>query len=786
MVRKSPFSDLQKNTIKSSPSKNNDIFNTEWLILPGDTLAGTSEVDLTTLYYFKCDRNNERIEERILYVRNIAKAVQNKQKDGRAISSYSSGYYSFVVYIKFCDSNGLQPFSKEGYLAYVGDDGELRRKIALNNEMPLYLFDLKDGVELGITESSAQDREYDVRMYLRMAGCYIESWKDEYDPFLLEDRKLTIPYSSEDTNNALSILIPVFEKLYEYLENGYTTNSKFDPTVATIVQLDDALGSLHFDGTGINHPFNICMSCGYALFSYYTALNKGVILRAAHPIQFEKRLLKEKSVKYICLSLWKTRSGKFVEAYLTDDTSLVDVDDNEFDINIEKRTGVSLVEKLVRLGEMFGDASKGSPLFFHLDNNKFYVDFRIALLAKLAQILDVRINDVTPTAHIFHMGFNFAIDDYFFNVKRVSMDDGNIFLSKKISKVSSCKAHREAISCAIGLLVSYNNPETIYGALLPLVYDYDHDGNVIATFHRVDGSVGSIIMPIEYNRFLNRLEEWASKKCESGYLLPFPQSTGKKAFRWLDKKRIPSIHTTVRLLGIPHGAFYLDLTAKRFRALTAKLEYNDEDFGANASVVLDNTIGTFDAAYANGDPEQNQLITYQALEILSRLFKGETKDEAIKMVKESLKIDVLEFDEYKKSKTLHINQNGTACDGKCDLNKDIASDTHRASAKQAKELGVGNGDITCFQFDLCCFCKSAKLVNDVNQVYKTLSFIQILEDRADLRPDDEDKLLQKALYFKLLVHLNIDDDVLAKAEEKLILEGLHPLTKSMQIALIMI
>ncbi|MCJ8352108.1 hypothetical protein [Moritella sp.] len=786
MARKSPFSDLKRSSIKQRSSRQNDVFSAEWLTLPKDNLANTLEVDLTTLYYFGCNRNNHQIEERMAYVRKIAKAAQNKMKDGRAVSTISSAYFSFVVYIKFCDFNGLLPFSKEGYLAYAGDDGELRRKIKLNDEIPLFLFDMDDGAGLGVTESTAKKSESCVRMYLRMSGCYIESWKDEHDQFTDEERKLTIPYNTDDTDNALTILMPAFDKLYDYLKNGNSTRTDFNPTLPTIVHLSDKLGSLHIKGLGkTDNPFNLCMSIGYALFAYYTAMNRGVILRAAHPIQFEKRLAKEKSVKYVNLSLWKTRAGKFVETFLTDDTCLVDVNESEFDINIEKRTGVILIEKQVSLGEMFGRTEKGSPLFFHLDTNNSPVKFKTESLIRVSQLLDIRVNDTTPVAHILHTGFHHASNNLALSIKRNSRDDG-VYLSKKVSVVKRNKAHREAISCAAGLLVAYNKPEVFYGALLPLSYSSDDDGNVIATFNKKDGAASRITMPSEYKPFLKELEAWAFSVSDSRYLLPFPQDNGLLSYKWTDDKRIPSIHTTIRLLAIPPGSFYLDLTAKRFRALTAKLEYNDEDFGFNASVVLGNTIGTFDAAYANGDPEQNQLITYQALEIASRLFQGDTKEDAIQKVKESLKIDVLEFDEYKKSKTLHINQNGTACNGKCDINKDITSDTHRSTAKRAKNLGVGDGDITCYQFDQCCFCKSAKLVNDVNQVYKTLSFIQILEDRADLRPDDDDALLKKATYFRLLVQMNIDDEIVSKAEERLILEGLHPLTQSMQIAQIMI
>lgn len=139
------------------------------------------------------------------------------------------------------------------------------------------------------------------------------------------------------------------------------------------------------------------------------------------------------------------------------------------------------------------------------------------------------------------------------------------------------------------------------------------------------------------------------------------------------------------------------------------------------------------------------------------------------------------FDEVKKSK-LHINQNGIACRGIPDIDREMGGDHHRSAAKAAEKLGLGDaGKVPCYQFDQCARCKSAKMVDDVNQVYKLISFITVLEERINLRPDDE-SLLDTAVYFRLLVEENISDDVLNEAHQKLYFDGLHPLVEKMQAA----
>ncbi|ENM3811237.1 hypothetical protein NYD84_003526, partial [Vibrio cholerae] len=206
--------------------------------------------------------------------------------------------------------------------------------------------------------------------------------------------------------------------------------------------------------------------------------------------------------------------------------------------------------------------------------------------------------------------------------------------------------------------------------------------------------------------------------------------------------------------------------------------------GEEGSIILDNELSTFQQSYADGNPEENQIIFYEGLEILSRIFKGQSKENAIIALKKLLKRETLTFDEVKQRR-LHINQNGIACNGVPDIDRTMGDDYHRGAIKTAKKIGIDpKGSMPCYQLDQCSRCKSARMVDDAKQVYKLLSFIEVMELRIDLRPDNE-SLLETTTYLRIMINENISNEVLAEANKMLYLNGLHPLVEKMQAAQIL-
>ena len=261
-----------------------------------------SEVDLSRLYFHLASFGQPKVEGRPQYVNKIAKGIQDKIALARSENTYAKAAISFRRYVMHCDTNGIEPFSKEGYLAYVGDEGELRRRAKINEECPLLLMQCDDGDELGISETTCSDHVHDIRTFLKLAEVHQPTWERCFESFATKERKLTVPYNSDETELAVKVLLRTFDALYTALLNHHqkTPNTPLPKNIE--VDLKGGLGKLNLPKLGVaTSPFNICMAAGYALFSYYTGLNRDVALNTAHPIQFEKRKLRDKTINQISL-----------------------------------------------------------------------------------------------------------------------------------------------------------------------------------------------------------------------------------------------------------------------------------------------------------------------------------------------------------------------------------------------------------------------------------------------------------------------------------------------------
>lgn len=781
MVRKSFMKKCSTGAVRREV-KTREAFDLSWFKLSYEG----AEVDLSRLYFYSANPDLPRVEGRAQYVNKIAKGIQDKIKLARSESTYAMAIINFRRYVMYCDTNGIEPFSKEGYLAYVGDEGELRRRAKINEDRPPFLMQSSDGDSLGFSEVTCSSHTHDVRTILKLAEVHEPIWERSYEAFSKKNRKLTIPYSSDETDLAVKVLLRAFDALYGVLSNHYESSPHTLLPKSIEVELGGDLGKLNLPELGVStSPFNICMAAGYALFAYYTGLNRDVVLNAAHPIKFEKRKLKDKTINQISLSLWKARAGKFVKAELTDDMPVFDFSEDEFDVEIEKKTGVSLVNKLVKLAEMFGLTTERSPLFFNLGVNDEVVKFSQEPVFKLSKVLGLKKLNTEHLSPLFAEGLTMALKGKFYVISSTVQADGSHRVSKKVSSLKPYKTKRNIVSCASLLLSGYNNPEAFYGARLPLMVTEDK-GNHHYHFQTCSGAKGHFILPKEYREVMKNLEAWSSANGENEhrFLLPFPNSTGNRIFDWRTPQRLPPMHTILDDLAIPHGEYYLDINTRRFRALMASETYSDNDLGEEGSIILDNELNTFQQSYADGNPEENQIIFYEGLEILSRIFKGQSKENAIVALKKLLKRETLTFDEVKQRR-LHINQNGIACNGVPDIDRTMGDDYHRGAIKTAKKMGIDpKGSMPCYQLDQCSRCKSARMVDDAKQVYKLLSFIEVMELRIDLRPDNE-SLLETTTYLRIMINENISNEVLAEANKMLYLNGLHPLVEKMQAAQIL-
>ena len=138
--RKSP---LNKDGLKQSPVtlRERDIVDIN--ILTQEVLDHRKEPFLLD---FKSLFNEKRSETGKTAIYNLAIATQNQIKDGGSHASIITNYRHFRAYVRFCDTRGqgVDPFSKAGFLAYCGRTGELVRRVALNNKPLDYVYHYDD------------------------------------------------------------------------------------------------------------------------------------------------------------------------------------------------------------------------------------------------------------------------------------------------------------------------------------------------------------------------------------------------------------------------------------------------------------------------------------------------------------------------------------------------------------------------------------------------------------------------------------------------------------------
>ncbi|MEF1291868.1 hypothetical protein [Vibrio sp. M260118] len=166
---------------------------------------------------------------------------------------------------------------------------------------------------------------------------------------------------------------------------------------------------------------------------------------------------------------------------------------------------------------------------------------------------------------------------------------------------------------------------------------------------------------------------------------------------------------------------------------TSLQEYRENNL-SHLKHLLQNTLATLEKHYANGHPETNKIILSQAIQIFERLAQGHSLKQAKEQVKKKLYIDMLTHDEWLKNKII-TNPNGVACNGKQDLKE--GKNTQRATNKAMRQ------DLPCSEFDMCHKCKSAKSVDAPDDIYKLISFIDVLKEALDRYPDARQDVQEK-------------------------------------------
>ena len=277
--------------------------------------------------YIECDNKQPLARPlRLKRMKCLFKWVKRQHKDKFSDSTIYQKIRILKSYITFCDARYLDPFSKAGYLAYAGNDGELWRQVGLAQAPKQFLFQYCDGEGLGLKEDSAGNMKSVLDNMLRTLNFDVHIFQPTLQKFASNADLITKPYLSQEWQLALRRLNFYFTSLATQLITIRESKPNSPLPSKLKVQVDEVNGqSIEIIcgsqragtgevGYGNGSPFTQCMTAGYFLFAYYTAFNTSSILSIHHPIKPTDVESEGRTSKFIQIKAYKARSGKDIQA----------------------------------------------------------------------------------------------------------------------------------------------------------------------------------------------------------------------------------------------------------------------------------------------------------------------------------------------------------------------------------------------------------------------------------------------------------------------------------------
>ncbi len=709
------------------------------------------EFDVSHLIHLRSDKSNKKIESRIPYLRSFCKKAKEYVDNGNSARTNAGVYDTFNQYIQFCDEVNVNPFSEVGYLKYAGNDGELRHRIKVYKPSKK-LWERQHGDELGIKESSVSTILASLRTALSWCGLPTELWKVQHRGFSGE-KTPTKGYSDAEEKFLVSRLSELFFALALQLiaakEGNLTLPNELPVTIdlggyhevisiSTSLKANQGKKSKNGSSVKANAAFNMAMGAAYHLMCFFTSLNDTNIRAIAHPITIHTDE-RDKNLQTVKVSSFKARANKQVDGILTNDT-----DESLIKFDVDKRDGVTFIKTLEKLSGLYGNDEEGAELIFTL--NKKGEESDTFNLTSINRFLASNLNLVSPLRAsclpwLKELFYGYRNHQHI-ELKTTINEFGRMVVSKVIHPIKhKYRSTHGAKNTSYCILSCYTNLQ-LKGILLPLSYsEKDSDGYITISFEYRNGDGGSFTIPAVDKKLIQDIEQFAIERADKQTVkkhirLLLKNGNGKEAPRdW--KGLSPISSNRIAQWSIESNDYFISLQSSRWREMTSSQEYDDNNIGRVQSI-LQNTLETINKHYANGDPRLNQTILSQSIQVLEQLAKGITVDEAKKYVAAKHAIPMLTHDEWLKKKKVNkakTNPNGITCNGQQNIEggKNSQRETNNA-------IGV---KLPCAEYDMCYKCKSAKAVDEVQAVYKLISFINALKEVLDQFPDAKEEVFEK-------------------------------------------
>ncbi len=724
------------------------------------------QFDVSHLLHLEGRKENEKINSRTVFIRSFCKKTHQYVKNGNSGRTVTARYENVRTYLAFCDAVNVDPFTESGYLKYAGNDGELRYRIKMYNPSKR-LWVYNHGDELGIKESSVPTMLASLRGALDWCGLPVFDWVRSHRGFTGE-RTPFKGYSDEEEKLLVTRLEALFFTLAPQLIAAKESNTPLPETLPLIISLGLYEETVQIptslevqarragkNGTAVNaaSAFNLTMGAAYHLMCFFTSLNDGNIRNIAHPIHIHTEQ-RDKSLQVVKVSSYKPRANNEVDALLVG---------GPFDVN--KRDGVKFITLLEHLSKLYGSGNDGSELLFTLNNHSEVNDsFDLTQLNKyLVNQLHLLSPNRAASLPWFKELFYAYRNQLVITLKTVVNHLGRSVVHKEVQAISKAKAGQGATNSAYCILSCYTDLP-LKGILLPLSYsEIDRGGNVTVSFYYRNGEMGCFQVPASDLALIKDIEQYAKEKADKQpkkyERLLLTKTTHNIPNDW---EGISPISASLILnWSVEPNHYYLSLQSSRWREMNSNQAYAEGGIKAVQSL-LQNKQETIEISYINGLPSLNKIILSQSIEVIENLF-----DNSLKQAKDAVAkrrgIPMLTYEEGKKKRK--TNPNGIACDG-----KQVMIDGKNTQRETNYALGV---DLPCAEFDMCHKCQSAKAVDDVDAIYKLISYIDVFKEGLDMFPDSKGDALEKIEAFEYTLD-GASDDVFDEAMRKFNTQGRHP------------
>lgn len=766
----------QSKTIKRVRN-NQNVIPLNLMIPRQDSTASKPKLfDVSHLLHIGCNKESERVDSRTVFIRRFCEKANQYVSNGKSASTVINQYENLRAYLTFCDAVALDPFTESGYLRFAGNDGELRHRVKMFSPSKR-LCEYNHGDELGIKEVSAANMLSYLRNALYWCGLPVSRWAVLHRGFTGENTPYR-GYSDAEEKLLVTRLGTLFFTLAPKFIAAKENNTLISETLPLIITLSEHKEEIQVptsleqrktgrskSGTAVHAgaAFNLTMGAAYHLMCYFTSLNDTNIQRIAHPIHVHTEE-RDKSLQVVKVSSYKPRANKEVDALFVGEES-----GEQFDI--DKRNGVKFIKLLEKLSKLYGNREDGSVLLFTLDNyaevsERFnLVAINKHLVNHLHLLSPYRASNLPWFKELFYAYRN----QQAITLKRVVNHLGRNTVHREVRAISKAKAGQGATNSAYCILSCYTDLP-LKGVLLPLTYsEKDCNNNVTVSFNYKNGKVGFFKVPASDLTLIKDIEQYANENADKHpkkykrLLLARSSSYGLKDWEGIS----PISSWLMNTWSVEENHYYISLQSSRWREMTSNQAYSEGGI-KGAQSLLQNTKETLEKSYQNGLPQLNKVIISQGIEVIENLDDNTSLEQAKDIVVKKRGIPMLSHDEGKKKReenNTNTNPNGLICDG-----QQVLSGGKNTQRETNYALGMS---LPCAEFDMCHKCQSAKAVDDVEAIYKLISYIDVLKEAFDMYPDSKGDIHEKIEQYEYTLD-GASDDVFDKATTRFNTQGRHP------------